>query len=75
MKKIGVTFVPGARTRTLRDQRKSWLRVLLFDALAYTSTTVTTVADAGTSTTNRSTVMVHTMIRGKIAGSVRISRQ
>jgi hypothetical protein len=34
MKKIGVTFVPGARTRTLRNQRKSWLRVLLFDALA-----------------------------------------
>ena len=66
VKKIGVTFVPGARTGTLRNQRKSWLRVLLFDALSCTS--------AGAST-NRSTVLVRllvpTMSSGRISGSVR----
>ena len=51
MKKIRVTFVPGARTRTLRNQRKSWLRVFLFDALACTSATIITAANAGTTTT------------------------
>lgn len=58
MKKIGVTFVPGARTRTLRDQRKGWLRILLFDTLACTSTTTLVL------------LLVHTMSRGRIAGSV-----
>lgn len=73
MKKIGVTFVPCTRTGTLRNQRKGWLRVLLFDALAYTSATIITAADAGT-TTRSDTVLVllvHTMSSGSISRSVR----
>lgn len=58
MKKIGVTFVPGARTRTLRNQRKSWLRVLLFDALAGNTVLVL--------------LLVHTMRSGGIFRRVRV---
>ena len=75
MKKIGVTFVPGARTRTLRNQRKSWLRVLLLNALACTSATVIAAADAVTTTTRRNAMLVllllHTMSGTSIPGSVR----
>lgn len=75
MKKIGVTFIPGARTRTLRNQRKSWLRVLLFDALACTSATIITAADdAGTTTRSNSVlvlVLLLTMNSGSLSGSVR----
>jgi hypothetical protein len=67
MKKIRVTFIPGARTRTLRNQRKSWLRVFLFDALARTSSTIT-AADAGTTTTTVLVLLLlHTMSRGCIS--------
>jgi hypothetical protein len=61
MKKIGVTFVPGARAGTLRNQRKSWLRVLLFDALACTS-----------ATTRSDTVLLDTMRSGRISGRIRV---
>jgi hypothetical protein len=65
MKKIGVTFVPGARARTLRNQRESWLRVLLFDALASTSATIST-------TTMLVLLLMHTMRSGRISGRIRV---
>jgi hypothetical protein len=67
MKKIGVTFVPGARTRTLRNQRKSWLRVLLFDALACTSATI-----IATGTTMLVLLLLHTMRSGRVPGRIRV---
>jgi hypothetical protein len=69
MKKIGVTFVPGTRARTLRDQRKRWLRVLLFYALASTSATI--ITDAGATSTVLMLLLLHTMSIGSITGRVR----
>ena len=65
MKKIGVTFVPGARTRTLRNQRESWLCVLLFYALACTSASTTT-------TRSDVLLLLSTMRSGPISGRIRV---
>lgn len=73
MKKIGVTFVPSTRTRTLRNQRKGGLHVLLFDAFACTSATIITAADAGTTTAGSVLVLlvVPTMSSGSVTRGVR----